>query len=97
MIQCPRCALLISPGVCGPEPHVFHDRPIDCVMALVSHVDVLKKAHDAKITDLRTAAQDLILALCGDKSWNKETDDAVCALQATVNNTGASLSPSKER
>jgi len=34
MIDCPRCGLPISPGVCAPEPHVFHDRPEQCVRDL---------------------------------------------------------------
>ena len=41
MIPCGRCNLPVSPGVCAPEPHVFHDRPEQCVAALKTRVVTL--------------------------------------------------------
>ena len=34
MRVCNRCGLPVSPGICAPTPHVFHDRAEDCVAAL---------------------------------------------------------------
>ena len=57
--------------------------------AVASGVDVtdlrLLLRADVLLNHLVAKGQDLILALCGDKSWNKETDEAVCALQALIN------------
>ena len=42
--KCGRCGLPVSPGVCAPQPHVFHDRPEHCVADLVLHVTKLRAA-----------------------------------------------------
>ena len=34
----------VSPGVCAPQPHVFHDRPEHCLTDLVPHVTKLRAA-----------------------------------------------------
>ena len=40
--KCGRCGLPVSPGVCAPQPHVFHDRPEQCVPDLVAEVARLR-------------------------------------------------------
>jgi len=42
--KCGRCGLPVSPGVCAPQPHVFHDRPEHCLADLVPHVTKLRAA-----------------------------------------------------
>ena len=44
--KCGRCGLPVSPGVCAPQSHVFHDRPEQCVPDLVAEVARLRDALD---------------------------------------------------
>ena len=44
--KCGRCGLPVSPGVCAPQPHVFHDRPEQCVPDLVAEVARLRTMFD---------------------------------------------------
>jgi hypothetical protein len=30
-MKCERCGQQVSPGICAPGPHVFHDRPEHCI------------------------------------------------------------------
>ena len=45
MTKCGRCGLPVSPGICAPKPHVFHDKPEDCIPALRRALDAYGAAY----------------------------------------------------
>jgi hypothetical protein len=90
VIECPRCGLPISPGVCAPKPHVFHNRPEQCVEALRaslarerarteilrhhSNKDCLAMADDA-IAEAGLAPTQAPMAQTGERICRKDTTD----------------------
>jgi hypothetical protein len=57
--RCSRCALRVSPGICGPLPHVFHTKPEDCIEALKAELARVKAEFAA---EMREAQRDCAAA-----------------------------------
>jgi hypothetical protein len=43
--KCTRCGLVVSPGICAPQPHLFHTDPQDCIDALKVALAALRKEY----------------------------------------------------
>src|SRR5271165_6662859 len=51
LILCPRCGLLVSPGICAEQPHVFHTREKHCIDALKAELSRVRKEHNEEMRE----------------------------------------------
>jgi hypothetical protein len=57
---CQRCGLRVSPGVCAPQPHIFHDRPEDCITHLRLELGELRRIDTGRRAERNSLAERLV-------------------------------------